>query len=93
MRIRVSEHIAGQAHRFALREGRSDQEMIEKILALGIRTLTTPPPDDNGERVLLPPKYREVKAIAADRFGITNGHEAIRVVIDAGLAELKRTSK
>ncbi len=94
MRIRISEHIAGQAHRYALLQGRSDQEMIDRILALGIRALSTPAaPSVDGECVLLPePKYREIKALG-ERQGIKNGHEMIRRVIDAGLVELKRTTQ
>src|SRR5271167_4268140 len=100
MRIRVAPHIAAASHRLAIREGRSDQEMLERLLVVGLRSLgaalPAPLPDDDETdrnvdkvdlRVPLPrPKFRVIKELAR-REG-RSGHAMTRIIIDAGLAAL-----
>ena len=103
MRARVNDHVAATIHRLALREARSDQEMVDRILQTGMRVLgggTAPVvddveshPDKNGTydmRLSMPePKYRMIRELA-NRDG-RSARGMLRQCVDVGLKTMMAT--
>ena len=97
MRTRLKPGVADAVRRLALREGRSDQEMVERLLSIGLQSFgagtprTDTPPDrptlDTQMTLPLPAgMYAAIKTLARDQG--RSGKAMTRIIIDAGLAAM-----